>query len=193
LSAGAFADTLTLTPPTGGFITSGAGGTRGDIITMTGDFTLTSIGIQALIANGMQLTFNAYVYDDQSGSGVHQLAIGAPVPFTGDGIETWFDLPISFTLMAGTSYDIGISFNSFNDPNLQIHYYSFSSGGNAPFVVGPVTVLDGEESHCGSCNVLTPNLRLNGTTAGVPEPGTLVLLGMGIIGLAGAFRRKFVG
>src|ERR1035438_2771965 len=156
-SAVAFAGPLTLTPPTSSAIGGGAGGTRGDIVTMTGDYTLTSIGIDAEIANGAQLTFNAYVYDDQAGSGVNQLALGAPGIVTGDGTEQWFDLPISFTLLSGQSYDIGISFNSFNDPNLEVNYFFFASPGNPPFSVGPVTVLDGEESHCGPCNGYTPN------------------------------------
>src|ERR1019366_5740341 len=128
--------------------------------TMTGDYTLTSIGIDAMIANGAQLTFNAYVYDDQGGSGVVPLALGASGLVTGDGTEQWFDLPISFTLQSGQSYDIGISFNSFSDPNLQVNYFDFTTN-NSPFSVGPVTVLDGEESYCGPCNSIAPNLRLD--------------------------------
>ena len=190
----AFADTLTLTPPTGNVLGFGAGGTRGDIVTMTGDFTLTSIGIQGEINLGAQLTFSAYVYTDVNGSGGVPLALGPPQLITGDGTEQFFDLPISYTLQAGQSYDIGIDFHSFNDPNLQIHYYFFDSGQNPPFSVGPVTVLDGEESHCGPCNVFAPNLRLMGSQqTGVPEPGTLVMFGTGVLGLAGALRRKLVG
>lgn len=184
---------LTLTPPTGNFIGGGAGGTRGDIITMTGNYTLTSIGIDAIILNGANLTFNAYVYDDVGGVGINPLAIGAPVVVSGNGNEVWFDLPISFTLQAGVSYDIGIDFNSFNDPNLEINYYEFDANSNAPFSVGPVTVLDGEESHCGPCNSLAPNLRLNGGSGTTPEPGSFFLLGSGVLGLFGTLRRKLIG
>ncbi|MGZ4814036.1 MAG: PEP-CTERM sorting domain-containing protein [Terriglobales bacterium] len=188
-SVAAFADApLVLTPPNvGHFLGYGAGGTRGDIITMTGNYTLTSIGIDAEIDLGAQLTFNAYVYDDEGGSGVIPLAIGAPMVLTGTGTETWYDLPIAFTLLAGQSYDIGISFNSFNDPHLQVNYYFFDSGANPPFSVGPVTVLDGEESHCGPCNIFAPNLRLNGAAA-TPEPNSMLLLAAGALGLLG--RRK---
>ena len=109
--------------------------------------------------------------------------------FTGNGTEQFYNLPISFTLKAGTSYDIGIDFHSFNDPNWQVHYYFFDSGSNSPFTDGPFTVLDGEESHCGPCNVYSPNLQVMGSGQ-VPEPGALVMLGTGLLGLAGSLRRK---
>lgn len=34
------------------------------------------------------------------------------------------------------------------------------------------------------------NLTINGGAPGVPEPGTLVLFGTGLLGIAGALRRK---
>jgi PEP-CTERM motif len=191
VSAPAFADIiLTLTPPTDHTLGGGAGGTRGDIITMTGNFTLTSIGIDAVILNNANLTFSAYVYDDEGGSGVIPLAIGPNMVVTGNGVEQFYALPISFTLQAGQSYDIGIDFHSFSDPNLEINYYFFDSGSNSPFSVGPVTVLDGEESHCGPCNVYAPNLQLTGPGGSVPEPSSLLLFGSGVLGVIGVIRRK---
>ncbi len=185
LSTAAFADTLFLTPPTGNALGYGAGGTRGDYVTMTGNFTLSSIGIQGQIDNGATETFNAYVYD---GTGTTQLAVGSDMTFTGNGVEQFYNLPINFTLLSGQSYDIGIDFHSFNDPHWQVHFYFFDAGSNQPFNVGPFTVTDGEESHCGACNVFAPNLEVQGS--GVPEPGTIVMLGTGILGLAGTLRRK---
>jgi len=185
-SVAAFADTLTtytLTPPTGNVLGYGAGGTRGDYVTMTGNFTLASIGIQGEIDQGATETFSAYVYN---GDGTVQLAVGSNVTFTGDGTEQFYTLPISYALLSGQSYDIGIDFHSFNDPHWQVHYYFFDSGSNPPFDVGPFHVTDGEESHCGACNGFAPNLQVSD----VPEPGTFLMLGTGALGLAGALRRK---
>jgi len=185
LSAAAFADTLFLTPPTSHTLGGGGGGTRGDYVSMTGDFTLSSIGIQGEITKGATETFNAYVY---TGDGVTQLAVGGNMTLTGDGTEQFYNLPINYTLLNGQSYDIGIDFHSFNDPFWQVEYYFFDAGSNPPFDVGPFHVTDGEESHCGSCNGFAPNLEVQGS--GVPEPGTFLMLGTGILGLAGALRRK---
>jgi PEP-CTERM motif len=192
-SAPMFAAPIVLTPPTGSFAGFGAGGTRGDIVSTSASLALTSIGIEAQINTGATLTFTAYVWSSDGFSGITPLATGTPTLVTGNGNMMFYDMPISYTLSTGQFYDIGVDFGSFNDANLQIHYYFFDANTNSPFTVSPVTVYDGEESHCGPCNSLTPNLELNGSSGTTPEPGTLVLLGTGAFGLLGSIRRKLIG
>jgi len=188
LSGAAFADTLyTLTPPSQYDLGygAGAGGSRGDIVQMTGNYNVTSIGIDGILANGYTTDFTAYVWSSDGVSGLTQLAANT-ISVTGTGSAQFITIPLSYTLQSGTYYDIGIGWTNFNDPNWQVHYYNFNTN-DPSFSVGPFTVLDGEESHCGPCNSYAPNLQLDG---GVPEPGTFVMLGTGILGLAGTLRRK---
>ncbi len=187
-STAAFADTLyTLTPPANDDLGygAGAGGTRGDIVQMTGNYNVTSIGIDGILANGYTTDFTAYVWSSDGVSGLTQLAANT-ISVTGNGQKEFITIPLTFTLQSGTYYDIGVGWTNFNDPNWQVHYYNFQPP-QPPFSDGPFTVLDGEESHCGPCNAYTPNLQLD---ASVPEPGTLFMLGTGILGLAGTLRRK---
>jgi hypothetical protein len=186
-STAAFADTLyTLTPPAQYDLGYGvgAGGARGDIVQMTGSYNVTSIGIDGILANGYTTDFTAYVYSSDGVNGLTQLAANT-ISVTGTGSAEFVTIPLTYTLQSGTYYDIGVGWTTYNDPNWQVHYYDFNSG-DPSFNVGPFTVLDGEESHCGPCNGYTPNLQLDA----VPEPGTFLMLGTGILGLAGSLRRK---
>ena len=192
LAGAASASPLYLTPPASSFISYGAGATRGDIVTTSANFDLTSIGIQAQIDNGSAITFNAYVWSSSGSVGSAPLATGAAIQEVGDGTLQFYDLPIAYTLVPGQEYDIGIAFNNFNVSGLQINYYSFAYP-DASFTVAPITVYDGEESYNGPNNSLTPYLRLNGTASTVstvPEPASLLLLGTGLVGLRASRRRR---
>jgi hypothetical protein len=77
----------------------------------------------------------------------------------------------------------GIVFELNGDPNIATGmnlywdgagYRSIDAGGNGPYVDVTVSMLD-----------------QNGSPAPVPEPGTLMTLGSGLVGMTGFLRRKF--
>jgi hypothetical protein len=151
---------------------------------------VTSIGIELAILNLGTVTLNPYIYSALDGIGQVPLAIGTPSTFTGSyNVQYWFyDLPVSYTLVSGQTYDIGVDFNSFNNPDLDFWSYQFNST-NPPFTIGSIIVTDGEELRCGPCNTLMPHLRLTGNIV-VPEQPSLSFVAGGLIVAAGRLRRK---
>jgi hypothetical protein len=90
-----------------------------------------------------------------------------------------YTLPVNFSATAGTEYWISVV------PDLSFPpQWGWETG----------TGGDGAAYQCflGSCGAVPNDLAfaLFGGTSTTPEPGTLILLGSGILGLAGTLRRK---
>ena len=106
------------------------------------------------------------------------------------GLQEWCDVAARAVLTPGT-YTIGATWNSgldpmifpgqvgnVNGPNVAFIQNEFIAGGFAE----PINTTGDLNSYFG------PNFEYGSTTT--PEPGTMIMFGTGVIGLAGVIRRK---
>jgi hypothetical protein len=165
-------------------ITNISGGVHVDV-TMTGGYTIQSN------ANSGGFLFNASVSTSSlTLSGFSTVEFGSSTATLTSGVNNGagkfsggvvkFVLPNGNTSVSGISFNLlgAISTSSFfanaNGNTVSVHYCSPSSSG-------------GISTKCPA-----PTGFSSGTPSTVPEPGTLSLLGTGLIGLAGVVRRKLL-
>ena len=143
---------------------------------------------------------------DQQGTSIwdssNNLLVSATVTGDGDPTEGFQFASITpIELLAGQTYTISAATNGDN--------YAITNGGGAPgdgFNVGSdITYLAHVEAGCSGSNACFPsgNYGTNfavfganftytgGANSPVPEPSTFLMLGSGLVGLAGLVRRKF--
>lgn len=166
----------------------GVGNGRGIGLHADSTFTMTSLGIFGDLINQ---SFDAQVYSSSNGHDIGGLLASSSAVVGGSGSQ-YYDIALDFTFNAGDFYTIlwRPTATSSSWAN-SIDYYNDSG---LPLTIDAFTLLDGTEGYTGVnfSNFLHPNLRLNAVDGGnqVPEPASVALLAVALLGLASARRSK---
>jgi hypothetical protein len=181
LASTAFADNIVFDlSPTNGVTSRGAGDGTGQGVVVSSTQTISDIEFYLDSPNGGN--FKYFIYN---GTNDNLLFL---TTFHVDPIAqmTWVAAPVNFTLDAGNTYYFGVISDANADYGYIFPPIDYSNNG--------LTAVTTGNSNYSGYNI--PLFSGNGSAeiglrlSEVPEPGSLVMLGTGALGLAGVLRRK---
>ena len=182
----AFADQIVFDlSPANAFTSRGPGNGAGQGVSVQTTQTITDMEFYLDMPNGGDLKF--FIYNEANDDLQFLNTVNNIAPIQN---PTWVSSTVNYTVEAGKTYYFGV----ISDANVDIGYiyppvpYSSNgltalTSGNSNYTGYGVPVFSG----FGGAQIA---LRLSETA--VPEPGSLVLLGTGALGLVGVLRRKLM-
>jgi PEP-CTERM motif-containing protein len=163
---------------------------------------LPSLAILFLLLSGAQNVFASSAFDFSfSGTGITASGIFTATLVSGDEFLvtsiSGMQNGLSMTLLAPGSFAQNNNNIFSSSPFLNLGGLAFvlSNGtmGNVYFNPGTASYFECNSIPCFNGSGTPITFSLTGPLTEVPEPGTLMLLGSGLIGLAGVARRKLLG
>jgi hypothetical protein len=159
-------------------------GGRGVVFKATTNTKINSIGIFENLSN-VNLSYEVAQVLNPTGA----VTTGQTILRSGSSLTTTSGLEFTdfafaaVDLLAGNFYHIEFTFAELPIQNF------FYNNNNVQFTQANYTLIDGTQNG-DTINRVLPRIRINEVTDAVPEPTTLALFGIGLVGLAGMRRRR---
>lgn len=183
LATTAFADNIVFDlSPTNGVTSRGAGNGTGQGVIVDTTQTLSDIEFYLDSPNGGN--FKYFIYNGANDDLLYLTT------FHVDPIAnlTWVAAPVNFTLQGGNTYYFGVISDSAADYGYIFPPINYSNNGLTAVTTGNSNYTGYNIPLFSGNGAAEIGLRLSE----VPEPGSMVLLGTGALGLAGVLRRKLM-
>lgn len=182
------ADTLSFDlSPTNGLTSRGPGDGPGQGVTAGSNTTITSMAMFLDMPNGGDIKYMIW------GNGNSTLLFSQTMTVSASGTQSWVKSnPFSFTMAAGQEYWFGVIADNSIDVGYIFPTISYSANGLTADSSGNSNYTDfANPAFAGYAGAeIGLQLYTGSAPPPIPEPGSLLLFGSGVIALAGVARRK---